>query len=102
MEVLTIRNGQRWEVLRRLFLVAGSTFLLSGTLLFGMVYLAIANYVPQMTGWSDPPGKFSSVLEATMLRVPYIISILFMIIGVILFAVAIYREYYINNLIIVE
>jgi len=53
-----------------------------------MVYLAIANYVPQMTGWSDPPGKFSLALNATMLRTPYVNSILFMIIVTLLFVVA--------------
>ncbi|WP_156130455.1 hypothetical protein [Paenibacillus durus] len=84
--------------MRRSFLIAGSTFLLAGTLLFGMVYWAIADYVPHMTGWSDPPGKFSLALDATMLRVPYIISILFMVIGVVLFAVAIYKELTNKNL----
>nr|WP_310186798.1 hypothetical protein [Bacillus sp. 3255] len=75
----------------RLLLVSAFSFLLSGTLLFGMVYLAIANYVPHMTGWSDPPGKFSLALDATMLRAPYVISILFMIIGTLLFAIALYQ-----------
>jgi hypothetical protein len=75
----------------RLLLIVGSCFLLSGTLLFGMVYLAIANYAPHMTGWSDPPGKFALAMEATMTRSPYVISILFMIIGTLLFAVAIYK-----------
>lgn len=79
--------------MRSSIMIAGSTLLLSGTLLFGMVYLAIANYVPQMTGWSDPPGKFSVALDATMLRLPLIVSILFMIIGVVLFAIAIYFEW---------
>ncbi|NQX66099.1 hypothetical protein HQN90_08175 [Paenibacillus alba] len=73
-------------------LVAGTSFLFSGSLLFGAVYLAIANHVPHMGGWSDPPGKLSLALDETMLRTPYIISILFMIIGVILLATAIIRE----------
>jgi hypothetical protein len=55
------------------------------------VYLEIANHVPHMTGWSDPPGKFSLALDATMLRAPYVISILFMIIGTLHFAVATYK-----------
>jgi hypothetical protein len=46
-----------------------------------------------MTGWSDPPGKFSLALDATMLRAPYVISILFMILGTLLFAVATYKAY---------
>jgi hypothetical protein len=75
----------------RLLLIVGCCFLLSGTLLFGMVYLAIANYAPHMTGWSDPPGKFSIAMEGTMTRAPYVISILFMFIGILLFAVAVYK-----------
>jgi hypothetical protein len=81
----------------RVLLVAGSTFLLSGTLLFGIVFWAIANYVPNMTGWSDPPGKFSLTMDATMMRAPYIISILFIIIGLLMFAIAMYREFRIRN-----
>lgn len=69
----------------RVLLIVGSIFLLSGTLLFGMVYTAIANYVPHMNGWSDPPGKFALTMDATMMRPPYVISILFMIIGTLLF-----------------
>jgi hypothetical protein len=75
----------------RLLLIVGCCFLLSGTLLFGMVYLAIANYAPHITGWSDPPGKFSLAMEGTMTRAPYVISILLMIIGTLLFAVAFYK-----------
>ncbi|KRE55959.1 hypothetical protein [Paenibacillus sp. Soil750] len=79
--------------MRSSILVAGTTFLFSGTLLFGMVNLAIANYVPHMGGWSDPPGKLSLALDGTMLRIPYIISILFMIIGVTLLVTAILKEF---------
>jgi hypothetical protein len=68
----------------RVLLIVGSIFLLSGSLLFGMVYLGIANYVPHMTGWSDPPGKFALAMDATIMRAPYVISILFMIIGILL------------------
>jgi preprotein translocase subunit SecG len=46
--------------------------------------LAIANYVPNMGGWSNPPGKFSMAAEETMTFFPYILSILFMIIGILL------------------
>jgi hypothetical protein len=73
--------------MKRALVIMGSTFLLSGTLLFGMVYLAIANYVPQMNGWSDPPGKFALAMDAIMVRTPFTLSILFMIIGSLLFAI---------------
>ncbi|MEC0243663.1 hypothetical protein P4H66_28025 [Paenibacillus dokdonensis] len=70
--------------MNRIYLIAGSIFLLSGTILLGLVYVAIANYVPSMTGWVDPPGKFSMALSAVMARTPYVISICFMIVGTIL------------------
>ncbi|OPH47043.1 hypothetical protein BC351_40415 [Paenibacillus ferrarius] len=84
--------------MRSSILVAGTSLLFSGTLLFGTVYLAIANYVPHMGGWSDPPGKLSMALDETLLRIPYIISILFMIIGVTLLATAILKELSNKNL----
>lgn len=68
----------------RVLLISASSIRLSVTILFGMVYLGIANYVPLMSGWSDPPGKFSLALDATMLRAPFVISILFMNIGTLL------------------
>lgn len=74
----------------KICLIAGSTFLLSGTLLFGIVFLAIANFAGKMTGWSDPPGKFAIAMDETMMTAPHVISILFMIIGIIFYAVAIY------------
>lgn len=76
----------------RVLLISGATFLLSGTILFGLVFVSISNYVPHMTGWSDPPGKFSLALDATMARTPYIISIIFMIIGSILLITALSKE----------
>jgi hypothetical protein len=79
-------------LLIRVLLISGATFLLSGTILFGLVYLSISNYVPHMTGWSDPPGKFSLALDAIMARTPYIISILLMIIGSILLITALSKE----------
>lgn len=78
--------------MNKTFLIAGSSFVLSGSLLFGMVYLAIANYAPHMTGWSDPPGKFSLAMEATMTKAPFLISILFMVIGSLMLAIAVYKE----------
>jgi len=78
--------------MRKVLLFAGSTLLLSGTLLFGMVYLGISNYAGKMMGWSDPPGKFTIAMNDTMLRAPHIISILFIIFGLILFAIAISNE----------
>jgi hypothetical protein len=44
-------------------MVTGSTFLLAGVLLYGLVHIAIANYIPHMSGWSDPPGRLATALE---------------------------------------
>ena len=51
--------------------------------------------------WGDgaiPPGKLSMALDETLLRMPYIISILFMIIGVTLLATATLKELSNKNL----
>jgi len=61
----------------------GYVLFMSGTILFGIMHLAIALYVPSLGGWSDPPGLISTVLSDTAGRVPYILSIIFMIIGII-------------------
>lgn len=70
------------EIKRITFL--GATLFITGTLLFGIVHLAIANYIPNMHGWSDPPGKFQKARNEIGVNVPYILSIFFMILGFIL------------------
>ncbi|MBU9714038.1 hypothetical protein [Evansella tamaricis] len=62
----------------------GATLFISGIMLFGFVHLAIANYVPNMGGWSNPPGKFATARAETMVNVPYFLSIILIIIGLLL------------------
>lgn len=62
----------------------GAVLLIAGVILFGFTHLAIANYVPNMGGWSEPPGKFSQARDAIMVNVPYFLSILFILIGLVL------------------
>lgn len=62
----------------------GSLLILSGTILLGIMHLAIATYIPNMTGWSSPPGKFATVLNGIMGWFPYILSIVQILIGTIL------------------
>jgi hypothetical protein len=67
----------------------GATFLIAGVLLYGFVHLAIANYVPSMGGWStfslsESPGKFSQARDAVMVNIPYFLSILLFVIGLVL------------------
>lgn len=63
--------------------VLGLALFASGTLLLGIMHLAIALYIPSMTEWVNP-GKFKSVLTQTMGWFPYIFSIILMVAGVIL------------------
>jgi hypothetical protein len=59
----------------------GFVLFISGTVLFGIMHLAIALFIPNLGGWSDPPGKFVVVLNEIMGWVPYVLSIMFMLIG---------------------
>lgn len=62
----------------------GSLLILSGTILLGIMHLAIATYIPNLTGWGSPPGKFATVLNEIMGWFPYILSIVQIVIGIIL------------------
>lgn len=57
-----------------------------------MVHFAIANYTPNLKGWSDPPGRFYSALEATLLTAPYHIGIILSILGLVLWLIALYVQ----------
>ncbi|WP_413305962.1 hypothetical protein AA0X95_04790 [Bacillus sp. 1P10SD] len=61
--------------------IFGYVLFSSGTVLFGLMHLAIALYIPKLNGWSDPPGKFETVLNDIMGWVPYTLSLLFILIG---------------------
>ncbi|RNA66993.1 hypothetical protein [Alteribacter keqinensis] len=63
------------------FLVSGYVLFLSGLVLFGLMHVAIALYVPHLGGWGDPPGKFVTVLNEIMGWVPYVLSVILMIVG---------------------
>lgn len=62
----------------------GSMLILSGTILLGFMHLAMATYIPNMTGWGSPPGKFATVLNGIMGWFPYILSIVQIGIGALL------------------
>ncbi len=65
----------------------GYVLFLAGTVLFGIMHLAIALYIPSMGGWGDPPGLIATVLSEIAGWVPYVLSIIFMIIGAFLIAI---------------
>ena len=62
-------------------LIIGSIFFIAGTLLFGFIHLAVANMFTHTKGPIDMPGQFNDVLSILRLKTPYIISIFFMCIG---------------------
>lgn len=59
----------------------GYVLFISGIILFGLMQLAIALFIPNLSGWSDPPGKLATVLNEIIGWVPYTLSIILLIIG---------------------
>lgn len=70
--------------MKRSLRMYGCLLIFSGTLLFGIMHLAMALYIPHLGGWSDPPGKFTIVLNDIFGWVPYVLSILMMFIGAVI------------------
>lgn len=64
--------------------IIGSSFLIAGTLLFGVIHLAVANMFTHSPGTMNIPGQFNDFLGSLRLKVPYIISILFMCVGLLI------------------
>lgn len=67
----------------------GAVCTVSGIILFGFVHLVVGSYLPNMPGWSNPPGKYIEALNDTAGTVPVIIAIILFIVGI-----AILRESY--------
>ncbi|KAB8135722.1 hypothetical protein F9U64_10615 [Gracilibacillus oryzae] len=61
----------------------GGTLIISGTILFGMVHLAIALYVPSVQGW-ETSEIFQQARNNILLNVPYFLSIIFIVGGFLL------------------
>ena len=59
----------------------GNVLFISGILLFDLMHLAIALFIPNLLGWSDLPGKLVKVLNEIIGWVPYTLSIILFIIG---------------------
>ncbi|MGY4691058.1 hypothetical protein [Salibacterium sp. K-3] len=66
------------------FLFTGVFFILSGTILLGLMHIAIAISITDIPGYSTPPGKFVTVLNSSIGWFPYVLSIVQIITGVIL------------------
>ncbi|MGD6893569.1 MULTISPECIES: hypothetical protein [Bacillus] len=65
-------------------LTFGYILFFSGIVLFGFMHLAIAAYMPHLTGWSNPPGKLASVLTDIAGWVPYVLSIALIAAGILI------------------
>lgn len=63
------------------FLLFGYALFFSGILLFGIMHLAIAIHIPDLTSWSRQYGMLPSVLNEIIGWVPYVMSIVLLIIG---------------------
>jgi len=72
----------------------GYVLFISGIMLFGLMHLSIALYIPNMSEWSDPPGKLATVLNQIIGWVPYTLSIILFIIGAI---IIIYDLWHLRN-----
>lgn len=64
--------------------LTGATLFMSGVILFGIIHLAIASYIPHLGVYENPPGRLFTVLTSITAWIPYILSILMMIGGFIL------------------
>ncbi|PAV29676.1 hypothetical protein CIL05_09895 [Virgibacillus profundi] len=64
-------------------LYIGLTVFVSGVILFGIMHLAVAVYLPHITGWGSA-GRFAAVLDEIGGWIPYILSIALMIIGLVI------------------
>ncbi|MGU3567349.1 hypothetical protein [Paenibacillus sp. D51F] len=70
--------------------LAGGFILLSGVLLYSGVHLAAAMYLPHITAWSTPPGKYGTALRETGGYAANLVSILFMIGGSLILLIELY------------
>ncbi|ODP30228.1 hypothetical protein PTI45_00298 [Paenibacillus nuruki] len=75
-------------------LIIGSVFLIAGTLLFGFVHVAVANMFTHTRGPIDMPEQFNNFLDVLRLKTPYIISIIFMCIGLILLITTLIQSHF--------
>lgn len=60
----------------------GSLFIFSGSLLLGLIHIAVAIYMPHMTGWGK--SQFASAINELKGWIPYSLGIAQLLIGLIL------------------
>lgn len=63
-------------------IISGSILMFSGIILFCIAYIPGVNYMPRVSSWFTPPGKFlTSVIEAGGL-LPFITGICLFLCGI--------------------
>ena len=60
----------------------GAVCTVSGIILFGFVHLVVGSYLPNMTGWGSPPGKYIEALNDTAGTIPVIIAMILFVMGI--------------------
>ncbi|GIP32786.1 hypothetical protein [Paenibacillus sp. J2TS4] len=62
---------------------AGGILLFNGVILFLGIYIPAAIYASRLTGWTTPPGRLGTALGEMGGTIPFVCSILMMILGII-------------------
>lgn len=73
--------------------IIGITFILSGLAAYLVMHQNAVNYLPHIGFWDNSLGKFGQALKDTGGLIPAIISICFMVIGIIILAIDYTHEF---------
>jgi hypothetical protein len=66
------------------YIVAGGILLIGGIVLFIGIHIPAALHMKEITGWSDPPGRYGTAIIETGGNTPLTLSILLCIFGLLL------------------
>lgn len=72
-------------------IIAGGFLLLSGVVLYVGVKIAAAIVMPNINGWSTPPGRFGTAIAEINGGFSLVISVLFSILGSVLIVLEIFK-----------
>ena len=70
--------------------IAGGFFLFSGIILYLGIHLSASIFMPNLSGWSTPPGRFGSALRETGGNIATVFAIILCVLG---FFILIYECY---------
>lgn len=78
-------------------IIIGSVFIISAVILYSFVHLSASIYLPNITGWSTPPGRFGTALSETGGVLPASLSIVMGVIGFMLISMDFFRKIIMTN-----